>query len=226
MWRALHVFCRTSLRIALLGVVCALGAAALRERLGEGSAALAGFLTALGWIFMGLAGASPLLALLRMRLASRGAAAKPEPLPPEAAKAPAPKAPKRAPRKPRFDPEALPSDGLAFEAWVAESLRVFGWEAETTPSSGDQGLDVIARRNGRRLGVQCKLYSAPIGNRAVQEAHAGKAFHRVDAAVVLSNARFTPSAQALATATGVRLFGPGDIPQLYEKTFGRLRDSA
>ena len=133
---------------------------------------------------------------------------------------------KREPRKPRFDPESLPEDGLAFEAWVAEALSGFGWTAQTTPGSGDQGLDVIARRNGKTLGVQCKLYRSPIGNRAVQEAHAGKAFHGVDAAAVLSNAAFTPSARALAEATGVKLFSPHDIPELYEKTFGGRRRSA
>lgn len=126
----------------------------------------------------------------------------------------------------RFDPQALPADGHAFERWVAEALAGFGWEAETTPGSGDQGLDVIARRKGRSLGIQCKLYGSAIGNRAVQEAHAGKAFHRVEAAAVLSNAPFTPGARDLALATGVRLFSPQDIPELYEKTFGRGRKSA
>lgn len=133
---------------------------------------------------------------------------------------------KKEPRRPSFDPEALPGDGHAFEAWVAEALSGFGWKAQTTPGSGDQGLDVIARRNGKTLGVQCKLYKSPIGNKAVQEAHAGKAFHGVDAAAVMSNAAFTPSARALAEATGVKLFSPHDIPELYEKTFGARRRSA
>jgi restriction system protein len=46
------------------------------------------------------------------------------------------------------------------------------------------------------------------------------AYYGVDAAGVMTNASFTPSATALATATGIRLFSQRDIPDLFEKTFG------
>ena len=77
------------------------------------------------------------------------------------------------------------------------------------------GLD----KAGKRIGLQCKLYGGPVGNKAVQEAHAGKVFYGVDAAGVLTNASFTPSAVTLALATGVKLFSQHDIPDLFEKTF-------
>ena len=66
-----------------------------------------------------------------------------------------------------FDPESLPKDGHNFEAWIVEGLRTFGWEAETTSIGADQGVDVIAQKNGLRLGIQCKLYSTKVGNKAV-----------------------------------------------------------
>jgi restriction system protein len=118
-----------------------------------------------------------------------------------------------------FDPASLPGDGHAFESWVAAALSSFGWEAKVTAASGDQGIDVIATRDGRTLGLQCKLYSCPIGNKAVQEAHAGKAFYGAERVGVLSNATFTNSARDLATATGVLLLSHHDIPQLFEKAF-------
>lgn len=118
-----------------------------------------------------------------------------------------------------FDADTFPRGGNDFEQWVAQSLTRFGWTAEVTRGSGDQGLDVIAEKAGKRLGLQCKLYGSPVGNKAVQEAHAGMAYYGVDAAGVLTNASFTPSAIALATATGIRLFSQHDIPDLFEKTF-------
>lgn len=118
-----------------------------------------------------------------------------------------------------FDPASLPADGHAFERWVAAALSGFGWDTEVTAASCDQGLDVIASRDGRKLGLQCKLYSSPIGNKAIQEAHAGKAFYGVDRVGVLSNAAFTSSARTLAASTGVLLFTHHDIPQLFEKAF-------
>lgn len=118
-----------------------------------------------------------------------------------------------------FDAASIPFDGHDFERWVAEALNGFGWKAEVTRGSGDQGLDVIAERQGKRIGLQCKLYGTPVGNKAVQEAHAGKVYYGVDAVGVLSNASFTPSATALALVTGVKLFSHHDIPDLFEKAF-------
>jgi restriction system protein len=100
---------------------------------------------------------------------------------------------------------------------VADALKRYGWKA--TRGSGDQGLDVIAEKKGKRVGLQCKLYGGPVGNKAVQEAHAGKVYYGVDAVGVLTNASFTPSATALAAVTGVKLFSQHDIPNLFEKIF-------
>ena len=121
-----------------------------------------------------------------------------------------------------FDPANLPFDGHAFERWVAEALEGYGWEAEITRGSGDQGIDVLARKDGKSVGLQCKLYSNAVGNKAVQEAHAGKAYHNVEAVGVLTNAPFTASARELAQATGVHLLSHYDIPTLDEKVFNKL----
>ena len=119
-----------------------------------------------------------------------------------------------------FDATNLPFDGHAFEKWVAEALIGFGWQANVTSGSGDQGIDVVAEKNGKKLGIQCKLYSSSIGNKAVQEAHAGKSYYDTDAVAVLSNASYTSSAKDLAKVTGVELLSHHDIPDLYEKVFG------
>ncbi len=46
----------------------------------------------------------------------------------------------------------------AYEHHVADVLREEGWTATVTPMGGDWGLDVVAERQGRRLGVQVKRY--------------------------------------------------------------------
>ena len=48
-----------------------------------------------------------------------------------------------------------------YEHLVAEVLRSEGWDAHVTPYVRDYGLDVIAERDGRRLGVQAKMYGGP-----------------------------------------------------------------
>ena len=117
-----------------------------------------------------------------------------------------------------FDPSTIPDDGLAFENWVATNLKKFGWEAKATRGSGDQGLDVIAKKNGRQIGVQCKLYSSNVGNKAVQEIISAKEFFNLDEAAVITNAGYTKSAQDLARACNVHLLTHHDIPR-FDKLF-------
>lgn len=121
---------------------------------------------------------------------------------------------KAAPRRPSF----CPADGHAFEQWVAGRLEMHGWRADVTAGSGDQGIDIIARRDGRKVGIQCKRYGGPVGNKAVQEAFSGRAFHRVDMAVVITTGHYTQSARDLSRRTGVHLLHVKDIPRLRKLT--------
>ena len=99
----------------------------------------------------------------------------------------------------------LADDPIAFEHRCADILRRAGWDARVVGGSGDQGADVVGERDGVQLVVQCKRYSKPIGNKAVQEAVAARAYYRADLAAVVGTAPFTDSAHDLAEATGVIL---------------------
>lgn len=103
------------------------------------------------------------------------------------------------------DEDEAPEDGLDYERFCADRLARAGWRTHRTPSSGDQGADVVADREGFRLVVQCKRLGRPVGNAAVQEAAAALRYWEGDRAAVVSNAGFTPAARRLAGATGVLL---------------------
>jgi restriction system protein len=70
--------------------------------------------------------------------------------------------------------------------------------------------DIIAERDGKRIVVQCKFYSKPVGNKAVQEA-AARLHGRADKAIVVSNAAYTKAARQLAGTTGVILLHHDDL---------------
>ncbi len=98
-------------------------------------------------------------------------------------------------------------DGFKFEQVCARRLRRNGYRHVTvTQESGDQGLDIIAWRRGKKYGIQCKYYSHPVGNKAVQEAHAGASFYDCEVAVVMTNTTFTRQAEELAQRTSVKLW--------------------
>lgn len=111
------------------------------------------------------------------------------------------------------------SDGMSpieYEAYCAEVLKENGWSARTTKASGDQGVDVMAEINGNTVAIQCKKYSRPIGNSAVQEVSSGAKFWGAAYGVVVTNATYTRSARQLANAEGVLLIHHEELPQLKE----------
>lgn len=104
-----------------------------------------------------------------------------------------------------YQTAAIPEGGVDFEIWCASRLEEQGWSVTTTKASGDQGVDLEARRANQTVAIQCKRYSQPIGNSAVQEAHTGRAHYGADACCVIGTGGFTRAAIELASTTGVTL---------------------
>lgn len=106
-------------------------------------------------------------------------------------------------------------DGHTFEYWCAELLRQNGFtDVSVTPGSNDQGIDVLAHKDGLKYGVQCKCYSNDLGNKPVQEATTGRAVYGCDIAVVMTNRHFTKGAVEAAKATGVWLWDRDKLAQM------------
>ena len=98
-------------------------------------------------------------------------------------------------------------EGHAFEYWCADALRNSGFSnVSVTPGSGDQGVDVLAVKDGIKYAVQCKCYSSNLGNTPIQEVSAGKSFYHCHVGAVMTNRYFTPKAKELAEATGTLLW--------------------
>ena len=55
-----------------------------------------------------------------------------------------------------FDPSTYPIDGIEFEGWVELQLSSFGWVAKATQATSDQGVDILAEKDGLTLAIQCK----------------------------------------------------------------------
>lgn len=110
-----------------------------------------------------------------------------------------------------FSDDMTPTE---FEIFCAEQLKRSGWDARVTLQSRDQGIDVVAEKAGFRVVLQCKLYSGPVGNKAVQEISAGKAHAQAHRGVVVTNSRYTSPAEQLASANGILLLHYSDLANL------------
>ena len=106
-------------------------------------------------------------------------------------------------------------EGHDFEYYCADLLKKDGYcNVEVTQGSGDQGIDILAEKNGIKFGIQCKCYSGNIGNSAVQQAFAGKTFYHCHIAAVLTNRYFTSSAKQLAEQNQVLLWDRDELKRL------------
>jgi HJR/Mrr/RecB family endonuclease len=97
-------------------------------------------------------------------------------------------------------------DGIQFEKFIGKLFAGQGYLVSYTPQTGDQGVDLIAEKNGVRVGIQAKRYTGRISNSAIQEIVAGKIHHLCDNAMVVTNSYFTKSAIDLAVSNNVILW--------------------
>ena len=104
--------------------------------------------------------------------------------------------------------------GEDYEIYCNNILIEAGWNMEQTSKTNDQGVDLIGYICDFKICIQCKRYSNPVGNKAVQEIIAGKQFYGGTHAVVVSNAGFTKSAETLAKKTGVILISDIELENL------------
>lgn len=117
--------------------------------------------------------------------------------------------------------------GVEFERHIMSLLSTVGaTNIAGTPASGDQGADVLFSFGEKRVVVQAKRYSDTVGNWAVQEVHAAKAFYKADHAWVVTNSLFSQSARELARSTDVYLIDGSDLqrfPSAFNEFFGAHR---
>ena len=99
--------------------------------------------------------------------------------------------------------------GTEFENFCADLLRDKGYSnVSVTSASGDQGIDLLAEKDGLSWGFQCKRWgkSNHVGNDVIRETYAGKAFYHCDKAVVITTSSFTRKAVECAKELEILLW--------------------
>jgi len=113
-----------------------------------------------------------------------------------------------------LDSDFSKMSGHDFEGYLANRFKELGYKVERTPTSRDQGADLILEKAGQKIAVQAKHYSQPIGNKAIQEAHAGKGIYECDEAWVVTTSTFTEDAKRAAAKLNVRLIDKFELRRL------------
>lgn len=97
-------------------------------------------------------------------------------------------------------------NGYEFEDYIGTLFSKLGYSVTQTSLSGDQGVDIVAKKNDISLAIQTKRYSSRVGNSAVQQVVAGANYHRCNQKLIVTNNYFTQSAYELALANNVMLW--------------------
>jgi HJR/Mrr/RecB family endonuclease/DNA-directed RNA polymerase subunit RPC12/RpoP len=97
-------------------------------------------------------------------------------------------------------------NGYQFEDWLKELFEIKGYNVIRTKASGDQGADLLIKKDAIKTVVQAKKYVGPVTNKAVQEVVASKKHYDADNAMVVTTGTFTRSAFELAKSNNVELW--------------------
>ena len=110
--------------------------------------------------------------------------------------------------------------GVQFEEFCAALLEKHGYKVSFTKASGDQGVDLIAVKNGVKYAIQCKRYDNKVGNAPVQQVYAGTKIYGCSVPIVMTNSFFTSGAKRAASVTGVQLWDRNVIIDMHEASAG------
>jgi uncharacterized protein (DUF697 family) len=101
-----------------------------------------------------------------------------------------------------------------FEEFIALCFEKLGYQVDRTPQAGDFGADLLLTQAETKTIVQAKRSRKEVDIAAVQAAIGAIKYYQAQAAIVMTNRQFTPSARELGGANGVELWERGELIDL------------
>ena len=115
--------------------------------------------------------------------------------------------------------------GVEFENILVLVYSALGYDVETTPVTGDYGIDLILKNNSRKIGIQAKRYAKKLDGKPVQEVVAGLSHYNLSEAWVVTNNYFTKNAMILANDNNVHLVDRDSLVQEIQNAHNAIKKS-
>ncbi len=115
-------------------------------------------------------------------------------------------------------------NGIAFERELGKLYRAQGYSVKSTPTSGDQGVDLILTKNGKTTVVQCKAHKNPIGPSVARELFGSMHHFKADSAILACTGGFTDGVIKFARGKPIRLISAWDIVRMVEESGDGMQD--
>ena len=101
--------------------------------------------------------------------------------------------------------------GTEFERELATLYKQLGYQVQSTPTTGDEGVDLIIRKDGKKTVVQCKGYQDPVGPAIVRELFGSMIHSNADSAILACTGGFTKGVVEFAEGKPIELISASEM---------------
>lgn len=102
-------------------------------------------------------------------------------------------------------------NGLDFERELAKLFKLSGYSVILTKGSGDSGIDIKLRIDGKYTIVQCKAHKKPVGPNTARELYGTLISSKADEAILASINGFTSGVKIFVSDKKIQLWDVHDI---------------
>ena len=124
-------------------------------------------------------------------------------------------------RRRKFEDYWMSLSGIGFEREMANVLRALGYPVKSTPSSGDEGVDLILRRPGETIVVQCKAHQNPVGPAAARELFGSMIHFKADRAILACTGGFTRGVKEFVRDKPIDLISVSELARMGAQVEGK-----
>ena len=96
-------------------------------------------------------------------------------------------------------------DGHAFERAVAALYRRLGYSAEVSKAGGDGGIDLLLRKDGETIAVQCKAHSKAVAPAVARDLYGTMNANNYSKGMIVSKNGFTKGVYEFVKGKDIRL---------------------
>lgn len=105
-----------------------------------------------------------------------------------------------------------------FESVVLEAFARLGYQASHTPWSGDEGIDGILVKAGKKTAVQCKKHKNTVGQPYLRDFLGAMVHAKCEEGIFVTTSEFSDGARALAKANKIKLIDGSQVIDLLRRT--------
>ena len=117
-------------------------------------------------------------------------------------------------RRRRLEAHWMSLSGHDFERELATVYRGLGYRVKETPGSGDGGVDLVLKRNGKTIVVQCKAHKDPVGPAIARELYGSMVHSKADRAVLACTGGFTKGVYVFVKGKPIDLVSGSELARL------------